>query len=262
MATTRTATARVAEPLSSHAAPETASASGTNQAAALSARRITGADSAAASRASRTIPAYVESAAVALARISSPPPALTLPLRTFSPQSWRTCTDSPVSADSSMIANSETTRPSTGSTSPEPTTSTSSTTIDSRAMTSKSSVMRRRAVRGTRSSSARRSLVARCSAAASRACPVASITPISAPARYCRTASAPASEITASTSTPNRPFRNPAITHHAAGTIAATVPAAQHASAICGAPANQAIPPAARTAPVTPSSTQREFIIM
>ena len=138
VATTRTATARVAEPLSSHAAPETASASGTNQAAALSARRITGADSAAASRASRTIPAYVESAAVALARISSPPPALTLPLRTFSPQSWRTCTDSPVSADSSMIANSETTRPSTGSTSPEPTTSTSSTTIDSRVMTSKS----------------------------------------------------------------------------------------------------------------------------
>ena len=57
MATTRTATARVADPLSSHASPDTASATGTNQAAALSARRTTGADSAAASFASRTMPA-------------------------------------------------------------------------------------------------------------------------------------------------------------------------------------------------------------
>ena len=49
VATTRTATARAAEPLTSHASPATDKASGTNQAATRSARRTTGADSAAAS---------------------------------------------------------------------------------------------------------------------------------------------------------------------------------------------------------------------
>ena len=57
VATTRTATARAAEPLVTHASPATDKASGTNQAATRSARRTTGADSAAASLASRTIPA-------------------------------------------------------------------------------------------------------------------------------------------------------------------------------------------------------------
>ena len=44
--------------------------------------------------------------------------------------------------------------------------------------------VRRRAMRGARSSSDRRSLAARRSAAPSSACPVASITPINAPAKY------------------------------------------------------------------------------
>ena len=57
VATTNTATARCADPLASHATPATPSASGTNQAAARSASRTTGALSAAACSARRTIPA-------------------------------------------------------------------------------------------------------------------------------------------------------------------------------------------------------------
>ena len=57
VATTRTATARSAVRLSSQARPATASATGTNQAAMRSARRTTGAVSAAAWRASATMPA-------------------------------------------------------------------------------------------------------------------------------------------------------------------------------------------------------------
>ena len=52
VATTNTATARCADPLASHATPATPSASGTNQAAARSASRTTGALSAAACSAS------------------------------------------------------------------------------------------------------------------------------------------------------------------------------------------------------------------
>ena len=57
VATTSTATARVADPLNSQASPAMARASGTNQAATRSASRTTGADSAAACFARRTMPA-------------------------------------------------------------------------------------------------------------------------------------------------------------------------------------------------------------
>lgn len=57
VATTSTATARVAEPLISHASPAAVSDSGRNHAATRSAIRTTGALSAAASRARRTMPA-------------------------------------------------------------------------------------------------------------------------------------------------------------------------------------------------------------
>jgi hypothetical protein len=82
VATTRTATARTAEPLATHAEPAATSDRGRNHAAYRSASRTTGAFCAPASRARRTSPAYVLSSAVTAARSSNIDPALTTPLRT------------------------------------------------------------------------------------------------------------------------------------------------------------------------------------
>ena len=163
---------------------------------------------------------------------------------------------SPVRADSSVAAYSDSTQPSTGSTSPGPTTTTSSAWMASSPTTSMRSSIRRRAVRGTRSSKARRSFVARCSAAASRAWPVASITAISAPARYSPTANVPTNE-----------SRGRGVYAYATGTdggdhqqsagTGTTVAANQHISAICRAPSTQAPPPTASAEQVTASSAQR-----
>ncbi len=84
-------------------------------------------------------------------------------------------------------------------------------------------------------------------AAASRARPPASITAISAPARYSPTNSVPRSESTAMRSTPRRPRRKDITTQATAGTIATPVPAIQQPSASVRAPASHAIPPAMRT---------------
>ena len=86
VATTKTATARTAEPLAGHAGPAISSANGRNQAAYRSASRTIGALSAPACSANRTMPAYVLSCAVAVARNSNALPALTTPLRTGSPE--------------------------------------------------------------------------------------------------------------------------------------------------------------------------------
>ena len=85
--------------------------------------------------------------------------------------------------------------------------------------------------------------------------PPASITAINAPARYSPTSSVPTSDSTAIRSTPNRPRRSAASTHTTAGTTATTVPAIQQPSATRGAPASQAIPPAANATTVTPART-------
>lgn len=186
------------------------------------------------------------SCAVARAASSKAPLALTVPLRTASFIPYSTSTGSPVSADSSNTALPAVTRPSTGTTSPEPTMSTSPATTDSNGTCSTSSPTRRRAVRGARSSSVRRSREARRSAAASSVRPVASIKAISDPARYSPTTSVPTRASVAITSTPARPRRNAAMTHPTDGGIAATVPAAQNASARSRAPKPHATPPASR----------------
>ena len=88
-----------------------------------SASRTNGACEFSASLTRRTMPAYVLSAAVSLARRSNGPPAFTTPLRTWSPRACSAGRASPVSADSSRTAASEATMPSTGTTSPDATSS-------------------------------------------------------------------------------------------------------------------------------------------
>ena len=85
VATTRTATARTGSPDSSQAPPAITSVSGTNATATRSAGRTNGALAALACSTSRTMPAYVDSAAAAVATSSIGDPALTAPLRTSSP---------------------------------------------------------------------------------------------------------------------------------------------------------------------------------
>jgi hypothetical protein len=179
---------------------------------------------------------------------------LSLASQPSSPLRCSTRTDSPVSADSSKTAASEINRPSTGKTSPEPTTSWSPTTTASAGTTSTPSRTRRRAARGARFSSERRSFVARRSAACSSACPVASMTTTSAPARYSPTASVPINDNTAMTSTPTRPWRNPLITDQVAGPIAMTVAVIQHVSATWCAPRSHAATPASKAPTATPAA--------
>src|SRR5690606_5936631 len=82
VATTSTATARTGSPATAHAPPASASVSGTNPTANRSATRTNGALAAWACSTRRTTPAYVDSAAVAVALSSTGRPALTTPLRT------------------------------------------------------------------------------------------------------------------------------------------------------------------------------------
>jgi hypothetical protein len=81
VATTRTATARSAPP-AAQAIPATARVSGRNHIAYRSASRTNGACDRSASETSRTMPAYVLSAALVSARRSNGPPAFSVPLRT------------------------------------------------------------------------------------------------------------------------------------------------------------------------------------
>src|SRR5262245_34150075 len=76
VATTKTDSARTASPDTIHAAPATPNVIGMNHSAYRSASRTAGARSAWAASTRRTIPAYVLSAAVAVARRSNADPAL------------------------------------------------------------------------------------------------------------------------------------------------------------------------------------------
>ena len=130
VATTRTESARIGSPVASQAPPAMTNVMGMNHNAYWSARRTAGAFSSSAASTSRTMPAYVESAAVAVACRSNAGPALTAPERTRSPEGRSTGRDSPVSADSSRIASPSST-PSTGTTSPVFTKSRSASTTSS-----------------------------------------------------------------------------------------------------------------------------------
>ena len=118
VATTRTARPLTGSPLSHHAIPASAMASGVNTKAAWSARRADGALASCADLTSRTMPANVLAAALVVACMSNGAPALTVPLRRAS-LVWRiTGSGSPVRADSSITAGPVMTRPSVGTASP------------------------------------------------------------------------------------------------------------------------------------------------
>ena len=85
VATTSTATARSSWPVATHATAARATPTPRNPTASRSARRTMGAVAALARRAISTIPAYVLSAAVAVARRSNGAPALIDPLGTSPP---------------------------------------------------------------------------------------------------------------------------------------------------------------------------------
>ena len=136
---------------------------------------------------------------------------------------------SPVSADSSTTASSETTTPSTGTTSPARTTTTSPTSSSSTGISSRVSPRRRVATRGARSIRAVSSRRARPAATSSSALPPASISAITAPARYSPIASAPAIATSAIASTPTSRCRSVRTTDQVSGTSMIADPAAQTA---------------------------------
>lgn len=156
-----------------------------------------------------------------------------------------------MSTDSSRTAAALTTRPSTGTTSPGPTTSRSPTATSASGTVVTPASVRRRAEHGACSSRARRSWEARRWAAASRVRPVASISAISAPARYSWTTRVPPSARTAMRSTPAWRCRSAARTQPTAGTTADRVPSPQKRSARLPAPVSQAMAPTVRAAAVT-----------
>ena len=158
-------------------------------------------------------------------------PAFTTPLRTASPTSCSTGSGSPVSALSSSTATSCSTRPSTGTTSPGSTIRRSPGRTSSSDGDVRSWSEYRCTMRGARSSSARSSRRARAAARASSARPLASITEMTAPAKYSPISKVPTSARSATTSTPSRRRRAASTTHHAAGTTPATVTAAHTVSA-------------------------------
>ena len=117
-------------------------------------------------------------------------------------------------------------------------------------MSTRWSALRRWAERGARSSSSRNSRRARPAAHASRLRPLASITAMTAPARYSPTISVPAKASTAMASTPRRRWRAASMTHHTASANAAAVVAAHTASPAAANPARLKTPPALRPAMV------------
>ena len=208
------------------------------------------------------MPAYVLSATPLVARSVNASPAFTTPLRTSSPPCRSTRRDSPVSADSSSIATSRSSRPSTGTISPGRTSSRSPGTTSSSGGEVSVAPSTRCTSRGTRSRRAWRSLRARAVARASSVRPVASITEMTAPARYSPTARAPMRASTAMMSTPTRPSRALDHTHRMAGPRPAMVASAHSVLATAVAPRSWAMPPptsnpnetARRTAGSRPSS--------
>ncbi len=163
VATTSTASARTASPESSQAAPAIASVTGMKITAYRSATRTNGAFCFSASWTSRTMPAYVLSAAVATARRSTAEPAFTAPDRIWSPSGRSDGRDSPVSADSSKTP-ADISTPSTGTTSPVFTNKRSPGCTSSIGRTTSSPPSYRVTIRGARSRRAESSRWARRSA--------------------------------------------------------------------------------------------------
>ena len=185
----------------------------------------------------------MDSAAAAVATSSIGWPALTTPLRTSSPAIRSAGRDSPVRADSSSTAGLSS-RPSTGTIPPAPTSSRSPGTTSSTATSTTPPSTRRRAVRGARSASRLSSRRARADARASRSCPLASITVITAPANGSPTARAPASASTAMTSTLGWWRRIAPATQDTEKTRPSTVPAIDKTLAGVPAASSHATPPA------------------
>ena len=254
VATTSTATARTGSALSAQAAAARTSVSGTKRTANRSAARTNGADEAWACSTRRTSPAYVDSAAAAVATRSIGCPALTTPLRTSSPAIRSAGRDSPVRADSSSTAGLRS-RPSTGTIPPAPTSSWSPGTTSSTGTSTTPPSTRRRAVRGARSTSRLSSRRARADARASSSRPLASITVITAPANGSSTARAPARASTAMTSTLGWWRRIAPAVQDSEKTRPSTVPAIHRTLAGVPAASSHAAPPASSsTAEKTNSS--------
>ena len=254
VATTSTATARTGSALSAQAAAARTSVSGTKRTANRSAARTNGADEAWACSTRRTSPAYVDSAAAAVATRSIGCPALTTPLRTSSPAIRSAGRDSPVRADSSSTAGLRS-RPSTGTIPPAPTSSWSPGTTLSTGTSTTPPSTRRRAVRGARSTSRLSSRRARADARASSSRPLASITVITAPANGSSTARAPARASTAMTSTLGWWRRIAPAVQDSEKTRPSTVPAIHRTLAGVPAASSHAAPPASSsTAEKTNSS--------
>jgi hypothetical protein len=190
------------------------------------------------------MPAYVDSAAAAVATSSTGPPALTTPDRTTSPGTRSTGSDSPVSADSSSTAE-DNRRPSTGMTSPVPTSSRSPGTTTSTDTSATPPSMRCFAVRGARSTKRLNSRRARAAARASSSCPLMSITVIIAPAKGSLTQSAPANASNAITSTLSCRRRTAATIQTTERTKPSIVPSVHKTRAGSSAPKSNAMPPAA-----------------
>jgi hypothetical protein len=180
---------------------------------------------------------------VAEARSSNGGPAFTTPLRTSLAGPRSTGIGSPVSADSSSVAQVRR-RPSTATISPEPTSRRSPGTTSPAGISATMPWVTRRAVRGARLASRLSARRARAVACDSSSCPHASIAVTMAPASGSSTSSVPTRASTAIMSTVGSRACIATRVHPAEASRPSTVPPVHITSASLPAPATAASSPA------------------
>ena len=186
-------------------------------------------------------------------------PAFNEPLKVAVPLALTTGIGSPVSADSSIVAASDVTTPSTGTTSPARTRSRSPTVMLPTGTSSMPSLTRRCAMRGARSSSARRPCSARATAMSSSTLPPEYISATTAPASGWPSASAALIDTSAIASTPSRPAMRSRSIETARPAMTGAVASVQQRSARLGRLAKCAAIPAANPAMAMVTSAHRRM---